>query len=554
MSQAPTVEEIRATVERMIASDAFSRSPQLGAFLRFVVDAVLQGKSDRIKGYTIGVEVLRRDPAFDPQADPIVRVEATRLRRTIERYYSGPGADDAIIVDLPRGSYVPTFRRREVATAWPVLVQLRAALERISWPTVAVATIVALAAIAVVLVIRSPSVVENPAVTALPPGNGMPVLAVEKLDVSGTPGTLSATSLLENIRDAFSRFDTISLIVDPAKGQRTDYRLAGAIDYGADRNASVRFRLIDTANGKIVWSQTFDADAGGEKAAENEIVTSLATSLLQSYGVIRSLDRAKQIASGGSDPRYRCVLQAAEALRSQVQDQYVRARSCLEQLTAADPSYAVGFSFLAVLYTREYYLGTGAQPDGQVSLDRALRTARRAVELNPSSSRAHVVLCVVLFARRDVAEAFAAADKALALNPYDMLTFAEYGGRLVMTGEIERGMTMLNRAAGYGSILPSWHHFYMFLGAYLGGDMRTAAYHASQITADGYPNGHLAKALAAAATGDSERARQESARLYELRPSWRDDAAAELGKFILQPDLLDRLVRDLAAARLGGRS
>ena len=104
MNDTPTIDEIRATVERMIASDAFSRSPQLGAFLRFVVEAVLQGKSDRIKGYTIGVEVLRRDTSFDPQADPIVRVEATRLRRTIERYYSGPGADDPVIIDLPRGS------------------------------------------------------------------------------------------------------------------------------------------------------------------------------------------------------------------------------------------------------------------------------------------------------------------------------------------------------------------------------------------------------------------------------------------------------------------
>ena len=77
----------------MIGSDVFSRSPQLGAFLRFVVEAVLHGKADRIKAYTIGVEVLRRDTRFDPQLDPIVRVEATRLRRAIERYYAGPGAD-----------------------------------------------------------------------------------------------------------------------------------------------------------------------------------------------------------------------------------------------------------------------------------------------------------------------------------------------------------------------------------------------------------------------------------------------------------------------------
>src|SRR6202035_3711629 len=111
-SNLPAPDEVRAQLERMTASDDFNRSPQLGAFLRFVVESVLQGKSDRIKAYTIGVDVLRRDAKFDPQLDPIVRVEATRLRRTIDRYYAGLGADDAIRIDLPRGSYIPTFSRR----------------------------------------------------------------------------------------------------------------------------------------------------------------------------------------------------------------------------------------------------------------------------------------------------------------------------------------------------------------------------------------------------------------------------------------------------------
>src|ERR1700760_4568134 len=110
VGNAPAPAEIKAAVERMIASEVFSRSPQLGAFLRFVTDATLSGKSDRIKAYTIGVAVLRRDTRFDPQRDPIVRVEATRLRRAIERYYAGAGQDDGIVIDLPRGSYVPTFR------------------------------------------------------------------------------------------------------------------------------------------------------------------------------------------------------------------------------------------------------------------------------------------------------------------------------------------------------------------------------------------------------------------------------------------------------------
>ena len=69
----------------MTASDVFTSSPQLASFLVFIVDALLRGQAERLKGYTIGVEVLRRDVNFDPQIDPIVRVEATRLRRAIGR-------------------------------------------------------------------------------------------------------------------------------------------------------------------------------------------------------------------------------------------------------------------------------------------------------------------------------------------------------------------------------------------------------------------------------------------------------------------------------------
>src|SRR5215470_10140557 len=108
----PSAREIRAALERVLASDVMRSSPQLAAFLRFVVDAVLEGNSDRIKGYVIAIEVLKRGASFNPQIDPIVRVEATRLRRTLERYYAGPGAKDPIVIALPRGSYVPTFTRR----------------------------------------------------------------------------------------------------------------------------------------------------------------------------------------------------------------------------------------------------------------------------------------------------------------------------------------------------------------------------------------------------------------------------------------------------------
>lgn len=125
----PTAEEIRAALDRIAASEAFCACPQLVAFLRYVVEATLRGGQDRIKGYTIAVEALGRGDDFNPQDDPIVRVEAMRLRRALQRYYANGGRDDAVQIVLPLGSYVPVFRRAEsrVAPACPDIARNEAA-------------------------------------------------------------------------------------------------------------------------------------------------------------------------------------------------------------------------------------------------------------------------------------------------------------------------------------------------------------------------------------------------------------------------------------------
>jgi PAS domain S-box-containing protein len=116
----PSGTEIRAALERMVASESFRTCPQLAAFLRFVIEATLRGESAHLKGYTIAVEALGRSGDFDPQQDPIVRVEAARLRRVIQHYYAGSGAKDLLVIDVPRGRYVPTFRYRRAEQALPI--------------------------------------------------------------------------------------------------------------------------------------------------------------------------------------------------------------------------------------------------------------------------------------------------------------------------------------------------------------------------------------------------------------------------------------------------
>jgi hypothetical protein len=111
--QARHASDIRRQLGRIVHSAAFRNALRLVHFISFVVETTLAGHGRRIKAYTIAVEALGREPSFDPQADPIVRVEAGRLRQALARYYAGEGHDDPLVIELPRGTYVPVFHWRD---------------------------------------------------------------------------------------------------------------------------------------------------------------------------------------------------------------------------------------------------------------------------------------------------------------------------------------------------------------------------------------------------------------------------------------------------------
>ncbi len=105
--------DIHKQLEHIVESSGFRGSLRLTNFLKFVVETTLAGKAASIKAYTIAVEALGRGGDFDPQRDPIVRVEAGRLRQALARYYGEAGRDEPLLIEMPRGTYVPVFRRRE---------------------------------------------------------------------------------------------------------------------------------------------------------------------------------------------------------------------------------------------------------------------------------------------------------------------------------------------------------------------------------------------------------------------------------------------------------
>ncbi|MET3709362.1 TolB-like protein [Sphingomonas trueperi] len=123
----PTADAVRGQLERL-RTHAFAGSGKLFSFLRFVVDEALAGRAATLKELVIGIELYGGVVDYDPRIDSTVRVEARRLRRKLDAYYSGQGAGDAVIISMPTGSYAPCFRMR--VEAEPVLPKLPEAVLR----------------------------------------------------------------------------------------------------------------------------------------------------------------------------------------------------------------------------------------------------------------------------------------------------------------------------------------------------------------------------------------------------------------------------------------
>lgn len=115
----PTCDEVRGYLRKLLGRAEFNASDRNKRFLTYVVEETLGGRADRIKAYNIALAAFDRSEDFDPLIDPIVRIEASRLRRSLEHYYLTAGMLDTIRIDIPKGSYVATFAYRDHAPSEP---------------------------------------------------------------------------------------------------------------------------------------------------------------------------------------------------------------------------------------------------------------------------------------------------------------------------------------------------------------------------------------------------------------------------------------------------
>ena len=354
LSDQDTDTAARQELDRVLASATFRQVDRLKRFLRFVALEALQGRGDQLKEYVIGVQVFDKSASFDPRADPIVRVQARRLRTRLARYYREEGADATVVVDLPKGGYAPIFRIREAASGRRSLGATLAGQNTI---------------------------------TVLPFADLSPARDLDYFCEGLRQETIHRLARL----DALRVLTTAAGEAGPA-APGDGYPTPAALQVtGSVRKAGDRLRttvhLVDSATASYLWSESIDADADEVFAAQDAVADAVVRKLeprLLDAGQRRGSRRAAENLAARN-----LYVQGRYHLSQRTDEGLHKALEFFEKAIVEDPQFAPAHSGLADAHGLMAHYGV-RQP--AVAWARAASSAASAVMLDGNSAEAHTSL------------------------------------------------------------------------------------------------------------------------------------------------------------------
>lgn len=323
----------------------------MSRFLRFAIEETLAGRASTLKEFTLGLAVFDRPANFDPRTDPIVRVEARRLRDKLDAYYRNEGAGDLLIVELPKGGYAPRVRlRREVTPA--------------------------AAAVAVV----KPQ-----------EGIRLAVLPFVNLGIGGgsAEGDYFSEGLSEELIHVLTRIPGLEVIAWGSSARLQDdgeeldrlhlsYYLRGTVRSAAGQ-VRVSVQLIEAQGRRYIWSEAYERALGDLLAIEAEIAREIATRLRVGFTLPDPAKPAPVRPAHGSEEHTLYLMGRFHSNR-RTMESIEKSVRCYEEAIALRPDFALAHAGLADAYSLLTIYG-GRSPATTVPMARA--AALMALQLDP---------------------------------------------------------------------------------------------------------------------------------------------------------------------------
>ena len=525
----PTPQAIREQLKRILGSAEFKATDKQRKFLSFIVDETLEDRASRLKGYTIAVDVYERTENFDPQVDPIVRLEAGRLRRALEHYYLKAGRNDPVRIEIPKGGYIPTFQS--------VKMPLSGGQAQASK-------------------IRDDAPPTEPSIAVMP-----------LINLSGnTRQEYFAEGLTEELTTELARYQYIRVIASQStmrfKDQEVDPRAVGR-DLGVrfllmgsvrknPKTVKVSMQLLDTSTAEQIWGESYKRDqtAADLIAIQEDISRRTIGTIADQYGLInRGMSKESRKRAPADFKAYDAILQFYHYETELTPAAFKTALSALEQAIELDPEYGLAWSMLGHLHADNYALGFY---EIDASLEKALKLARKGVALAPENQFARDALTLVYFHRGEKELFLQHADETIALNPNSPYIVGVAGWHMILFGEWDRGLELLKKGMKLNPYHPSWFHLAPFMYHYHRGEYENAYSEALKFN---FPELYLDPMMRAAALGQLGRLSDANTAIDQLlqsEPDFLNQGRRLVGRYVKVEVLIDKIFDGLRKAGMAG--
>lgn len=413
-----SADSIRKQLQRILASPDFTATESQRKFLKFVVLETLSGNSDEIKGFTVATCVFGRGDLFDQAIDPIVSIQANKLRRALERYYLVAGQSDPVYIDIPKGTYVPVFKVHPPST--PItesrLARAKASVVEESWPTILIRPFFNLTG--------------DASLGWLGPGFASEL----RLEITRN----GDIQVLKGIPDGGNRraADTIARFV-------IDGEILNDME-----GLKVIVTLTDTLNNLQLWSKGINCGSDPSQliAFQRKIVQIVAAQIGCEQGVIASKILTESTEKAPEQLKtYEAILRFLAYNQAPTEEGFIQALYGLEHAQKNEPLCARVWSMLARLYTIAYSLEIpGFSLDDAKS--KAVSCAETGARLAPGSQFTRVILAFVRLVTDETAAAKKEAQLAYELHPDSVVLLDAIGYVIVLSGDWEQGTTLIRKA------------------------------------------------------------------------------------------------------------
>lgn len=501
-------EAVHAQLERVLESPDFDGSPRSRAFLRHIVEETLAGRQASLTQPAIAIRVFSRRESFDPTIDPIVRIQAGRLRRSLERYYLTSGCEDAVRLELPRGTYVPS----------------------IGWAS-------------------SPS----RTVSTAPDADGWPTVVVGPFDdeTPGHSGFGRVWHFRNHLAVELGRWGDVRVVpLEPGApvpaGDRS-FLLRGHLCAEGDL-ARLTARLVRCRDGRQVWADDYRKEAAAGDAAVEELAGLVAARIASESGVVATTLLA-DVGQGPPPARasYDAILLGYRGLLLRRPGDVRSAIEALQAAVLARPECGLAWTELARHCAANHAFDASPLP---TPVHETVAFAQNAVRLDPSSMRAAVMLAWALFLKGEHEASRAELEQLLALAPDSFVHRESCGWLLTLLGDWERGPALvrdtLTRNPRAGAI--SAHALWL---DHLRRGQFEAAHQSALMCRDGFYFWRaLMRACCLGHLGRRGEARRERDALLAIRPDFPRKARTLVSRVVTFPDLQDKVLAGLHKAGL----